>query len=129
MGYRRQRKVFLLRFEDEPGLEVYAYSAPIGVVLGLMDMVPEDKASLKDGAVIEDLLATFAESLKEWNLEDEDGAPVPATVIGLKTQDLDFVLELILAWVEAVVSVSAPLKKKSSDGDQSPEASIPMDVA
>lgn len=129
MGYRRGRKVFRLSFEDEPELEVYAYSTSLGKVLGLLELVQgEGQVGLKDVAKLDELMGTFAESLKEWNLEQEDGTPVPATLDGLKTQDLDFVLELILAWMEAVVSISGPLKQKSSDGDQSPEALIPMDV-
>lgn len=134
MGYQRARKVFRLTFEDEPGLEVLAYSASLGTITGLLDLVKGlggDKADRREGLAmlgrVDELFSTFAASLKEWNLEDEDGKPIPATVDGLKTQDLDFTLELILAWMEAVVSVSAPLKQKSSGGDQSPEALIPME--
>lgn len=131
MGYRRVPKVFRLTFEDEPELEVYVRSAPLGQVLGLLDLVKDEgkKFELKDVRKLDELFDTFVDCLKEWNLEDEAGGPIPTTVDGLKTQDLDFALELVLAWMEAVVSVSAPLKQKSSSGDQSLEGSIPMAVA
>lgn len=140
MGYRRVPKTFKLTFEDEPGLEVYCRSAPLGQILALMELVKEEddgKMSLRELGRLEELFSTFGASLKSWNLEDEDGNPitwdptgeeteVQAKVRALKTQDLDFVLSLILAWMDAVVGVSDPLKRKSSSGDQSPEGSIPM---
>lgn len=130
MGYRRVPKVFRLTFEDEPELEVYVHSAPLGQILGLLEMVKGDSKTfdIKDVGKLHSLFETFASCLKEWNLEDEAGESIPTTVDGLKTQDLDFVLELVMAWMEAVVSVSAPLKQKSSSGDQSLEGSIPMAV-
>ena len=117
MGYRRQRKVFRLRFEDEPGLEVHVYSVPLGTITGMLDMVKDLSAEgVRRGgaevlAQVDELFGVFVGALKEWNLELEDGTPVPATVDGLKTQDLDFCLELVLAWMEAVGDVSAPLKR------------------
>lgn len=131
MGYRRQPKVFRLTFEDEPELEVYVRSAPLGQILGLLEFAKALGGDFKPEDVerLDELFAAFVSCLKEWNLEDEDGTPIPATIDGLKSQDMDFVLELIMAWMEAVVSVSAPLKRKSSSGDQSPEGSIPMEVA
>lgn len=131
MGYRRPAKTYRLTFEDMPGFEVTVTSCPLGQVLGLLSMVKEDGKGFDthDVARLDELFATFGACLKEWNLETEGGEPVPATVDGLKGQDLEFVLELVMAWLEAVVNVPAPLKQKSSSGDQSLEGFIPMVAA
>jgi hypothetical protein len=131
MGYQRKRKLFKLTFEDPEmaGLEVYAHSTSLENILGLIDLAKVgDKFDVKDLSKLDELFEVFIGALKEWNLEDEEGVPVPPTLAGLKGQDMDFILEMVMAWMEAVVSVSRPLKRKSSSGDQSPEASIPMDV-
>jgi hypothetical protein len=90
-------------------------------------------AEQKEG--VEELIKLFAGALVSWNLEEEaeDGiAPVPATYEGLMDQDMDFVIDLILSWMDGVVSISDPLSSKSSDGEPPPAGapevlSIPME--
>jgi len=131
-GYVRQRKVYRLRFADEDmaGLVVQARSAPVGQFIGLTklaqlrgnDVTPEDMGKL------DELFRGFAGCLESWNLEDSDGTPVPATLEGLYSQETDFVLQIIFAWIEAVAGVPGPLGKPSSDGGRSLEASMPMET-
>lgn len=127
MGYRRPSKVYKLRFEDEPELEVMARSVPVGELLDIMELA-DQMTGAPSKADIEALFTMFAERLISWNLEDEDtGEPVPADAAGVLSQDFDFALKLILAWVQAVSSVAAPLVTTSTGTAPNPmEAMIPM---
>ena len=131
MGYRPQRKVYRLRFADPDmaGLIVQARSAPIGQFLGLAGLadLQRDQVSAGDMARVDELLTGFADCLVEWNLEDEQGAAVPATLEGVRAQETDFILRVVFAWIEAVASVPGPLGAGSSDGGRSVEQSIPME--
>ena len=64
-----------------------------------------------------ELIKQFGDTvLVEWNLEDRDGNPVPATGAGLLTQPISFGTDLIIAWIQAG-SPPAPLSEPSSDGN------------
>jgi hypothetical protein len=54
--------------------------------------------------------------------------PTEAKTRALKSQDMDFALDVVLAWVGSVLGASAPLEKGSPDGEQFPEGSIPMET-
>lgn len=132
MGYTPNRKVFKLRFEGEyEGLEVKVRSIPLGQFLkfaGLLEIDTRNPSS-EDMKELEALFGSFAKVLIEWNLEDEDGAPVPCNSEGLLSQDLDMVLTIILEWSNALSSVARPLHKASNGGKQFPEALIPMETS
>lgn len=124
MGYVRKKKIFVLTFEDPDleGLEVRASSTSLGALLELVslaDIGKGKKFGIEDIEKLDDLFQLFAGCLLSWNLEEEGGAPVPTTVAGLKSQELDFVLDLIMAWMDGVVSTPAPLPPRSNDGDSS----------
>lgn len=131
-GYRPRRKVYKLRFEDDDlaGLVVRVRSVSIGSLLGLTDLAgidtgdpgPEDLAKLRE------LFEVFAGALVEWNVEDDQGQPVPATLAGVTAQDLDFVMGVIRTWLQVLTSVPAPLGAPSSGGERSPAPSIPMEA-
>ena len=131
MGYVRKRKVFVLTFEDPEyaGLEVRATSTSLGNLLGMVDLTqistrgfrPEDITSIND------LFELFSNCLVSWNLEQEDGTPVPCTLAGLRDQDMDFALELIMAWMDGVVSTPAPLPGKSNSGELLEVPSLTME--
>lgn len=135
MGYRRERKVYRLNFEGDPemdGLVVKVRSTSIGNLLqvaGLLVLADRDVDELQpdDIARLDQLFDGFAGSLVEWNLEDEQGTPVPATPDGVKGQDADFILPIVKAWFTAMNGVPTPLGAPSSDGGRSLERSIPME--
>lgn len=134
MSYVRN-KPRQLEFDDPEmaaNLEVIARPMPIGLLV--------DITSLMDGTgkitgkeligKLDPLLREFSSRLVSWTLEDEDAEgvrrPVPATYDGLKSQDMDFGMELLMAWMNTVAGVSAPLDRSSSAGPPSLEASLPM---
>ena len=113
MGYRKQPKRYRLKFEDHPGLEVTMGSVAVGDFLELAKLVTDTNAE-----AVGKLLGIFADALVSWNLEDDAGA-VPADVKGVAAQDFDFVLELVMAWMEAIASVDTPLKQPSASSPPS----------
>lgn len=132
MGYDRKKKakIFLLKFADEDmdGLEVRIRSTTMA---GLIDMAKladlSKEVTQEDLVALDPLFDRFIACLDSWNLED-DGEPVPMTKAALMDQDIDFVLEVIGAWVEAAAGVSAPLGQKSNAGELSLAESIPMET-
>jgi len=146
-AYVRQRKVYKLVFEDLElaGLEVRAKGVPLGTFMELIDLasvfddMDEESMSPEEAGKIRQLFASFGDVLVSWNVEepvlDADGeetgetTPVPATIEGLYSQDIGFVFQIIQAWMGAIASVPAPLGQRSTDGAQSLEASMPMDVS
>lgn len=133
MGYVRN-KVFKLVFEDPSmdGLEVRAGSVKLKKILKLMKLAESTERSPDQ---MGEMLDIFSAALISWNVEetvlDENGSsrqPVPATREGLESQDFDFVFEIILAWMEGLMSVSSPLGRRSAGGAPSLEASMPMET-
>lgn len=144
--YQARRKIFRLQFEDPAfeELEVRVKSVSMGKLLDVAD----EAQGLKDGAglgVARELFALFISRVVNWNLQHElessiEGygvleadesaaeqfADTPITVPGLLGHDPDLVLTVVLAWFDAMVSVSGPLEKSSTSGLQYPEGSIPM---
>ena len=62
------------------------------------------------------------EFLVEWNLEDEDGNPLPATGDGIcSLPDYNLATNLMSGWIEAVVTPPDPLSNKSENSILSEE--------
>ncbi len=134
MGFQPPQKVYNLHFEGDEydGLEVKARSAPIGQLLSLMSLANVDVTNIAPEQLQEvtDLFDMFSDKLTEWNVEYNDGPhkgePVPATREGVRGQDGDFVVMIILEWINAIIGVSGPLPTGLSNGGKSPVPSLPM---
>ena len=123
MGYRRTPKVYNIRFADDsdyPGLEATLRSYSVGQVIAFR----KDSGQTDSVQAMVDLLA---ERLVSWNLEDEDGTPVPTTVEAILREDLDMIQALFDEWSDAITGVSVPLEKPSPAGEISQVGSIPME--
>lgn len=133
MGYKRKRTVYKLVFDGElEGLEVCTYAPPLKILKTAVAMSSfgGQSTSELDAREFEQINAffeDFAEYLVSWNLEDDDGLPVPATVEGLQAQDLPFVMEILEGWLDTVADVDAPLGQPSSSGRPPLEGSLPME--
>jgi hypothetical protein len=129
MGYRPPRPTFKLIFEDDgqfDGLVVRTTSPSLGALQQVLTLADDQGNADQLTAMI----ALFAELLLEWNVEDDEGAPVPPTVAGLQAQPAPFVMSLIKAWGEQMresVQVPAPLDEPSTGGSLSGVPSLPMD--
>lgn len=128
MGYRKKPKVITLTFEgdaDLDGLEVNVRGKSLGEYLEIVGLQESDI----DGPVLVRQLEEFAKSLISWNMEEEDGTPVPATRDAVFAQDKDDMLKVATAWFERLEgTVDAPLPQSSPDGEPSQVASIPTEI-
>ena len=131
MGYTR--KLYRLTWPADHklhGLEVTTKGLSIARYRKMTSLAGQMKPGDPDSqaTAAEQLCAEFAKCLTAWNLEDE-GAPVPATAEGIADQDMDFMLGLVMAWMDTVAGVGAdtPLPEPSSGGDRALEASLPME--
>lgn len=74
------------------------------------------------------LLESLANYLHSWNLEDENSEPCPPNLESLLDQDIEFILYLMEAWVDATGSVPENLRRKSSDGEAFQEELTNVDI-
>jgi hypothetical protein len=129
MGYVPKKKLYSLKFDDHEGLVVRANTVDTAAFFEISALADVDEPSLDD---INMLFTRFSAVLVDWNVETEDEEtgerfPVPKTLDGLLSLEFDFVLEIILGWMEAVAGTPAPLEKRSISGDHPLMATIPME--
>lgn len=121
MGYKSKAKRITLDFDGDKefeGLEVTTKGLSIGDYLDVAALTNEASTDVTP------LLAAFASSLISWNLEDEDDQPVPATLEGVKSQDIEFIMTIVSAWMKAAAGVKDSVGKDSPSGETSLEASM-----
>lgn len=130
MGFVPKRKVYNLVFTDPDmhGLEVKMRGLNTGQWMDLVTRKEAVEEDNEDAQAVIELFTLMAEQMVSWNVTDEDGTPVPATLDGIRQQDLPFNMAIIEAWQTAAAGVSAPLDSGSPSGEPSLEASIPMDT-
>jgi hypothetical protein len=129
MGYVPRRTLYKLDFSqtEHAGLEVTTRSASMAALLDILALAETVEAAgtqNADRGQVDRLFGLFDEVLFAWNVETEAGEEVPASKAGLLSQDPEFVMTVITAWVQAMVKAPPPLLKPS-DGT-SMEVSIPM---
>jgi hypothetical protein len=129
--YRPNRRIFVLTFEDEDydGLVVKARSVKLGSFLQVANLLKLDPQNVQpeDVEKFAELFEQFADALVEWNLEDDDGQEVPATLEGVQRQDVDFIMPIIKAWFEGIAGIASPLGTSSSNGQPSAPPPLPME--
>ncbi len=120
MGFKKKaKKTYVLKFDD-PELE--------GLVVKMRAVTVEEVLEWIAISGLREELETASRYLIEWNLEEEDGTPVPCTLESLLKQDKEFVAAIITAMLQAAAGVSAPLVPPSTNGGQSLELSIPTEA-
>lgn len=127
MSYTHARKTYKLTFDGAPefeGLEATVRGMSVGQYLEVTNL-----AESKDVREVDRLLQRFGESLIEWNVKDEDGNDIPSTYEGVSSCDIDFVMRIIAAWMQAIAGVSKDLGKGLSSTGTSLELELPMEAA
>lgn len=138
MGYRKTSRRVQVSLKDHPEYgdetdypQAVARGRSLDEYLHLMgyDEVEEDTDEDEKGRVRQQLEA-FGDSLIEWNLEEEDGTPIPATRQALFHQiDQGLALALATEWLERLGGkVDAPLPQSSPAGEPSQVALIPTET-
>ena len=131
MGYRRKRKLYDLDLTGTSleGLTLIMKGLTVEESLNLallQDMVKEPtKDQIKK---TRDLFAMVAEKIERWDLEDDDGQPIPPSPVELLGWDFSDAMLVIDRWQEKVQEVPGPLEPKSNDGSKWVGPPIPMDI-
>lgn len=132
-GYRPKRKLFELDFSETEyaGLEVTTKSISVKGLMKIAALADQfedtdDQGADEVMAVVEELFERFARVLVSWNVEDDDGKPVEANQEGLESQDLDFAMAVIFAWIKTVSAAPPPLQGASPSGEISLEGSLDL---
>ena len=128
MGYTAKLKTYLIKFEE--GHEHHGAEARLrGMTYGEWEHVTGLDGGEGDtnGAAA---VRRFVDHLISWNLEDEDGKPVPMTMDAVKEMDKDLIKNLNNAWINTLVGVheSDPLEESSPSGGPSLVESVPMEA-
>ena len=110
MGFKLPQRTAKLVFEDEfKGAEVrVTLDQPLGMLI--------EAQALQESQDIEGLCRFVAHILLDWNLEDKDDRPIPATEEGLHQATPAFVDALVTAWVDAQTEPAPEKKSKSKSG-------------
>lgn len=125
-GFRRKRKTYKLDFTgtEYEGLEVKVGGLTTGEYLELVGL----SAPGEDGSgETEKMLQFFSAHLHSWNLQDEEGAAIPPTFDGIKTNDLTMNMFIISAWTDALTTVPEETGKESTSGEKL-LSSIPVEL-
>lgn len=85
-----------------------------------------DKSGVSEETLTE-LFELLSQNITEWNIDEEDGAPVPTDLDGVMSLELDPVVEILTEWLEAVAGVSPPLSETSPAGAPLEELSLTME--
>jgi len=102
-----------------------------GEVTALLEITMRDYLLLKNLRANdeEQALRLFGDRfLKAWNLEGEDGQPLPCNGDGMMLIPLRLAVDILNAWQSAIETVPVPLARPSSNGLSSVEASMPMET-
>jgi hypothetical protein len=122
MGFRPQRTIYHLTFEDVPelkGLEIRIQSCTIRE---LNEMASAGETATEDDN--DAMTEMFVRKLVSWNIEDDAGQPVPISTEGVESQEPSLLAAVIMAWQKAMVAVPDPLRSDSLNGRSSEEASL-----
>lgn len=117
MGYRRPPIKLVFEAAELEGLEVRARRLSVSELDQLINMPDHLTRPERDNIAFEVLLAV----LKGWNLEDEQGQPVPLTMDGLRSTDRALVNSIADELITASTRVAPPLPRRSDDGSPSGE--------
>jgi hypothetical protein len=130
-GYKPKRTLYQLTFEDPDlqGLEVTCKGVSVEGLLEITEL-GERLEALGDADPspdeLREMFAPFARVLHSWNVIDDDDQPVPATLAGLLSQEIEFINEIITGYARAMTSAPPPLPASSSSGGSSPAASLDL---
>jgi hypothetical protein len=126
MGYRKVPTIHTLdKIEDEDGLIVRVKSIKFGKIRKLMRLTDADESADES---LDEIFSLLLENIVSWNLEDEDGIPVPLSVEGLEDQETDLVMSIIEAWIEKMTGSGESLGKGSPSGVTFPGKPLTMEA-
>ena len=111
-GYKVSRRTAIIDFE--PGSPWYGVEAEVVTSIPFKTLLwlQSAAASGEPDQMIETYKVFARDFLVDWNVQDENGQPYPATDDGVMSVDSDLVNTIVTGWIEAVTTPPT----KSSDG-------------
>lgn len=133
-GFRR--RTYLLKFGPDSGfdgLEVRMRGMSVDTLARLAQLADlkgraDGEFEAADLGRLEPMWEAVAGALIEWNVLDDDGAPVPVTLDAVRSEDLSMLFAIVDAWQTQVAGVSGPLGRRSPGGGPSAAPPIPMEA-
>jgi hypothetical protein len=110
-GFRVPKRTAKLVFEDDyAGAEVRVQlDVPIQLYIDIQDLVDAEKHL--------EVFGLFGRAvLLDWNLEDDDGQPIPANAAGFVQLPPGFGNLIIQEWMDEVTRLPGPLAERSNGG-------------
>lgn len=124
MGYRKVPTIHTIDdIAGEEGLVVRLQSISFGKVRRITSLLDSEG----DGA-LEEIGKLVVSKIVSWNLEDENGQPVPVTVEEFDELDFSLVLKIVNSWLDRMTGVSDDLGKDSSSGAKFPGQPVTMEA-
>lgn len=137
MGYKPQKKNYVLEFVDHPGLEIRTLGATLDELDSVSGMNVNFMSEDKERRL--ELFVFFASKLVSWNFEHPEvpgggncvrcglaeDAPMPATFEGLLCLDMELAIQITIGWANTISRVSFPKELNSNAGGMS-GPSIPL---
>lgn len=133
-GFRTTRKLCKLVFPEDSelhGLEITFKAATLGERREYLERYSSDMAPLES---LRFQCEYFLRFVTEWNLEDEDGKPLPFEYASLETLPFEWITPIIRAYIQRSLGQEVPenTEKKSETGDDTEttrrtEESLPME--
>lgn len=125
--------IYILDFEgtELEGLEVRMRGGKLGAAFDIAPLVGKvgggvENLSEEDARAALAQYEDMAAHLVSWNMADDNGNDIPATIAGLKTQEIRHVNMIAEAWQRAQVDVPGPLPSSSHNGPPPDLPTIPM---
>jgi hypothetical protein len=109
MGYRRKQREYQMEFAQGAlaGLIITTKVPRLEQIEVITELANTDvfnapKPTPEMVGRIRKFCEAMAECITEWNLEDEDGTPIPCNRTSLLAQDIEFLLPLSMGWLDAI---------------------------
>lgn len=131
MGFKLPQITYKVDFEGHAvydGLEVRVKEMPLGQLVDMMGLTGLKDAKNLDGEDLEQLKSVFSlaeELIVGWNVEDDDGNPVPVSRETVRSLGAGIFMDLFTRIFDQVLSVDDSLKAKLAAGGQLEKEQLP----
>ena len=105
--FQRTARVYRIEFGEGNEFEGLIVKVNGATVAEVMPALTDDKA----------IMELFAGHLVEWNLDDENGDPVPVTRDAVMGQDLRMIFSVAYAWIRQMLVAVRPKARQPTNGE------------